>query len=192
MGRQRLPSSIVTQTIDGYSLLAFLPFLVVAPTLGLVLSRKCGHPWLLVTLTIASIGAIIAVTVGGRMLKLTSWGRGDFVLSWLFDRASWAHALEPDRTWVRNAALFIPAGFLLTLTARRPWITVASLSAFSLVIEVVQRWTRLGVADVSDLVANIVGATAGTAIALSALRKARTSAAKENLTPTDQARDAPV
>ena len=192
MGRQRLPSSIVTQTIDGYSLLAFLPFLVVAPTLGLVLSRKCGRPWLLITLTIASIGAIIAVTVGGRMLKLTSWGRGDFVLSWLFDSESWAHALEPDRTWVLNAALFIPAGFLLTLTARRPWITVASLSAFSLVIEVVQRWTRLGVADVSDLVANIVGATAGTAIALAVLRKARTGAAKENLTPTDQARDAPV
>ena len=182
----------MTQTIDGYTLLAFLPFLVVAPTLGLVLSRKYGRPWLLITLTIASIGAIIAVTVGGRMLKLTSWGRGDFVLSWLFDSASWAHVLEPDRTWVLNAVLFIPAGFLLTLTARRPWITLASLSAFSLVIEVVQRWTRLGVADVSDLVANIVGATAGTAIALAMLRNAGTGTARENLTPTDQARDAPV
>lgn len=182
----------MTQTIDGYTLLAFLPFLVVAPTLGLVLSRKYGRPWLLITLTIASIGAIVAVTVGGRMLKLTSWGRGDFVLSWLFDGASWAHVLEPDRTWVLNAVLFIPAGCLLTLTARRPWITVASLSAFSLVIEVVQRWTRLGVADVSDLVANIVGAAAGTAIALAMLRNARTGTAHENLTPTDQTRDAPA
>ena len=85
----------MTQTIDGYTLLAFLPFLVVAPTLGLVLSRKCGRPWLLITVTIASIGAIVAVTVGGRMLKLTSWGRGDFVLSWLFDSASWATFWSP-------------------------------------------------------------------------------------------------
>lgn len=192
MGLKRLPSSIVTQTIDGYTLLAFLPFLVVAPMLGLVLSRKCGRPWLLITLTIASIGAIIAVTVGGRMLKLTSWGRGDFVLSWLFDSASWAHVLEPDRTSVLNAALFIPAGFLLTLTTRRPWITVTSLSAFSLVIEVVQRWTRLGVADVSDLVANIVGATTGTAIALAVLPNAGSGSAKMNMTSTDQARDAPA
>jgi hypothetical protein len=182
----------VTQTIDGYTLLAFLPFLVVASTLGLVLSRKCERPWLLITLTIASIGAIIAVTVGGRMLKLTSWGRGDFVLSWLFDSASWAHVLEPDRTSVLNAVLFIPAGCLLTLTTRRPWITVASLSAFSLVIETIQRWTRLGVADVSDLIANIVGTAAGTAIAFAMLRNARTGTAHENLNPTDQTRDAPA
>ena len=98
----------MTQTIDGYTLLAFLPFLVVAPTLGLVLARKSARPWMLLTVTIASIGAIIAVTLGGRMLKLTSWGRGDFVLSWLFDSASWAHVLEPDRTWVLNAVLSRP------------------------------------------------------------------------------------
>ncbi len=182
----------MTQTIDGYTLLAFLPFLVVAPTLGLVLARKSARPWLLLTLTIASIGAIIAVTLGGRMLKLTSWGRGDFVLSWLFDSASWAHVLEPDRTWVLNAVLFVPAGCLLTLTTRRPWITVVSLSAFSLLIEVVQRWTRLGVADVSDLVANIVGAVAGTAIGFVMVRHARTDTAHEKLTPTDQTRDAPA
>ena len=97
------------------------------------------------------------------------------MFSWLFDSASWAHVLEPDRTWVLNAVLFIPAGCLLTLTTRRAWFTVVSLSAFSLVIEMVQRWTRLGVADVGDLVANIVGAAAGTAIAVAMFRNARTS-----------------
>lgn len=162
----------MTQTIDGYVLLAFLPFLAVAPALGVMLSRKYGRPWLLTTLTIASIGAIIAVTIGGRMLELTSWGRGDFVLSWLYDGGSWADVFEPDRTWGLNAVLFIPAGCLLTLTSRRPWLTIGSLSAFSFVIEIVQRWTRLGVADVSDLVANIVGTAAGTAIALAAMRNA--------------------
>jgi len=60
----------------------------VAPTLGLVLSRRFARPWSLVALTIAAIGAIVAVTIGGRMLKLTSWGRGDLVLSWIFDSAS--------------------------------------------------------------------------------------------------------
>ncbi|MBI4934591.1 MAG: VanZ family protein [Actinobacteria bacterium] len=154
----------MTQTIDGYTLIAFLPFLVVAPILGLVLARKSARPWLLVALTIASIGAIVAVTIGGRMLKLTSWGRGDFVISWLFDGASWAHVLYLDRTWALNAVLFAPAGCLLTLTTRRPWINVVVLSIFSVGIEVVQRWTRLGVADVSDLVANIVGAAAGITI----------------------------
>lgn len=174
------------QTIDGYTLLAFLPFLVVAPTLGLVLSRKVARTWLLLSLAIASMGAIFAITIGGRMLKLTSWGRGDFVLSWLFDSASWAHVLESDRTWVLNAVLFVPAECLLTLTTGRAWITVMSLSAFSLVIEMVQRWTRLGVADVSDLVANIVGTAAGTAIAVAMLRNARSDAVPEEITATDQ------
>ncbi|MBI4934413.1 MAG: VanZ family protein [Actinobacteria bacterium] len=180
----------VTQTIDGYTVLAFLPFLVVAPTLGLVLSRRFSRAWSLVTLTIAAIGAIIAVTIGGRMLKLTSWGRGDLVLSWLFDRASWAHVLEVDRTWVLNAVLFMPAGCLLTLTTRRPWITLASLSIFSLVIEVVQRATRLGVADVSDLMANIVGAAAGMAIAVAMLRNAPTTATQADNDARDDTSDA--
>jgi hypothetical protein len=175
----------VTQTVDGYTLLAFLPFLVVAPTLGWVMARKFARPWLLVTLAIASVGAILAVTIGGRMLKLTSWGRGDFVLGWLFDGASWSHVLEPDRTWVLNAVLFIPAGLFLTSTTRKPWITIASLTAFSLVIEVVQRWTRLGVADVSDLFANVVGAAAGAAIAAGLLRNGRPVTARASDGTTD-------
>ena len=182
----------MTQTIDGYTLIAFLPFLVVAPILGLVLARKSTRPWSLLTLTITSIGAIIAVTIGGRMLKLTSWGRGDLVLSWLYDGASWAHVLEPDRTWVLNAVLFVPAGCLLTLTTRRPWITVVLLSVFSFMIEVVQRWTRLGVADVSDLVANVVGAAAGTAIGVVMVRHARTHTAHAQPTPADQTDNAPA
>ncbi|MEO6125900.1 MAG: hypothetical protein ABIR32_19545, partial [Ilumatobacteraceae bacterium] len=106
----------MTQTIDGYSLLAFLPFVVIAPVLGLVLSRKLERPWWLLTLTVASIAAILAVTIGGRMLKLTNWGRSDVTLSWLFDGASWRHVLEADRTWALNALLFVPAGCLLTTT----------------------------------------------------------------------------
>ena len=156
----------MTQTIDGYSLLAFLPFVVIAPALGLVLSRRVERPWWLLTFTIASIGAILAVTIGGRMLKLTDWGRSDVVLSWLFDGASWRHVLEPDRTWALNALLFVPAGCLLTATVRRAWITVVFMTVFSFLIEVVQRATRLGVADVSDLVANIVGAAVGSVIAI--------------------------
>ncbi len=164
----------MTQTIDRYAILAFLPFVVLAPGLGFVLSRRFARPWLLVSLAIASIGAVLAVTVGGRMLKLSSWGVGDFVLGWLVDGASWSHVLEPDRTWILNAALFLPAGCFVTLTTRRPWQTLVSLCAFSFVIEMVQRATRLGVADVSDLVANIVGAGAGTLIAAAILRNART------------------
>ena len=36
---------IVTQTIDGFTLIAFLPFLAAAPILGLVLARKSTRPW---------------------------------------------------------------------------------------------------------------------------------------------------
>ncbi len=166
----------MTQTLDGYSLLAFLPFLVVSPLLGWLLARRFPRQWLLLAATIASVGAILAVALLGRMLKLTSWGRGDLVFSWLYDGTSWRHVLEPDRTWLLNAVLFVPAGCLIALTTRRPLITIAALASFSLVLELVQRWTRLGVADVSDLVANIVGASAGAAIAALAYSRRRTSA----------------
>lgn len=162
----RLPCTNVTQTIDGYSLLAFLPFVVIAPGLGLVMSRKLQRPWWLLTLTVASIGAILAVTLGGRMLKLTNWGRSEVTLSWLFDGGSWRRVLETDRTWALNALLFVPAGCLLTMIVRRAWVAVVSMLALSFLIEVVQRSTRLGVADVSDLVANIIGAAAGSAVAV--------------------------
>ena len=42
----------------------------------------------------------------------------------------------------------------------------------------------------TDLVANIVGAVAGTAIGVVMVRHARTDTAHEKLTPTDQTRDA--
>ena len=143
----------MTQTVDGYSVVAFLPFVVLAPALALPLSRRFGHSWWLLVFSIASVGAIVSVTVTGRMLKLTSWGRGDIVFSWLYDANSWSQALSLDRTWILNALLFAPAGCFCTLAFRRPWITLVSLSVFAFVIEMVQRSTRLGVADVSDLVA---------------------------------------
>lgn len=179
----------MTQSVDGYTIVAFLPFLVAASIVGALSARRSAHPWMLCTLTITSIGAIIAITIGGRMLKLTSWGRGDVVLSWLVDGASWAHVLEPDRTSVLNAVLFVPAGCLLTLTTRRSVGSVAWLSLLSFLIEVVQRWTRLGVADVSDLVDNIAGAAAGAAISVLMLRHALRERTRQR--PARRAEDEP-
>lgn len=160
----------MTQTIDRYTLLAFLPFVLVAPLLGIALSRNVARRRLLIVMTVAALGGIVAVTLGGRMLKLTDWGHGVLTLDWLSDAASWKHAFDVDRTWLLNAVLFAPAGCLLTLTTRRPQLTVLLLGVGSMLIEIVQRWTSLGVADVGDLLANLVGASAGTVIAVLVLR----------------------
>ena len=86
--------------------------------------------------------------------------------------------------------LFIPAGCLLTVTVSRTWITIFSLSVFSLLIEVVQRATRLGVADVSDLLANIAGTAAGAVLAVVVLHNDRILEARESVALASRTEDA--
>jgi tetrahydromethanopterin S-methyltransferase subunit E len=151
----------VTQTIDGYVAIAMLPIAVIALGLAFVLSRRSRLSFAQVVLAALSLGAILAVTLFGRMLKLEHWGSGDLTVSWLTDGPSWSRVADIDRPWLLNFALYVPAAFLLVLAWGRAAAVVGCLAALSLVIEFIQRWTMLGAGDPADLVANILGATLG-------------------------------
>ena len=73
------------------------------------------------------------------------------------DLTSWASGPQG----LLNAALFVPAGLLLTALTRRPGRTVAGLVVLSLVIEVVQAASATRSGTLADVVANLVGAALG-------------------------------
>ncbi|MCL2696221.1 MAG: VanZ family protein [Clostridiales bacterium] len=62
-----------------------------------------------------------------------------------------------------NIGCFVPFGFLLPLLMKRPrFLTVAAIGAgFSLAIEVTQYFSRMGVAELDDLILNTLGVVIG-------------------------------
>jgi hypothetical protein len=68
-----------------------------------------------------------------------------------------------------NILLFVPAGILLSLKYRRPWLAVSLLGVLSLLIELAQGLFGLGNPDASDLVSNLLGALLGAQVASIAL-----------------------
>ena len=158
------------QTIDGYTLIAFIPLAAVASAVGLFTARRSGRPRALTVLTCLSIAAIVAITIGGRIVKLTGWGYAGLHLDWL-GAESWRHLLDIDAGWLRNVALFVPAGALLTWTTRRLGVSMIVLVALSLSLEMIQRTWLLGAADVRDTFANTIGAVLGGTAAVIARRR---------------------
>jgi glycopeptide antibiotics resistance protein len=158
--------SAVTQTIDGYSVLAFIPLLVLGGIIATPVARRTGLSWLLLTLTAASVAAILAVTIGSRLHNLSVYNIGAWTIDWLRDGDLWRHSLDVDRGWLLNVALFVPAGALIAHVTLRPIVTFAGLALGSLAIEFLQRRYGLGAADTADLVANSIGAAIGVGIAV--------------------------
>ena len=73
-----------------------------------------------------------------------------------------------------NILMFIPLGFLPPMiwkSMRKPWICLPVCAAVILLIETVQYFTRLGTADIDDLMLNMIGAGAGFAIAILILKR---------------------
>jgi hypothetical protein len=64
-----------------------------------------------------------------------------------------------------NVLLFVPAGYFLARVRRRPVVCWALLLALSLGVEVLQAVLGVGANDISDVVANALGAGLGTAAA---------------------------
>lgn len=102
-----------------------------------------------------------------------------------------------------NVAVFVPLGVLLALVLRRSswWRPVAAAACVSLAIEVVQLLTNhvLGsghVADVSDLLSNVVGGALGVALLAAASRvpwaRRRVDRFRWDGDPGDAADGAPV
>ncbi|HRE02226.1 MAG TPA: VanZ family protein, partial [Ilumatobacteraceae bacterium] len=101
--------------------------------------------------------------------QASGWRYAGIHVDWLTDAGLWSRAVRIDSGFVRNVALFVPAGALITWTSRRPIVTVAAVATLSLLIEITQRTWLLGAPDVSDMIANTAGAAIGTVIALAAI-----------------------
>lgn len=159
----------VDQTLDRYSFAVFVPLALVAVVVGMIVARRTGRPLALVVLTGFALAGIVALTLGGRMVKLSAWRYRGVHLDWIIDGGLWRNAVRIDRGSLRNIALFVPAGALLTATTRRAGASILVLAAMSLLIEVAQSTWGLGAADVSDILANILGASIGAGIAALAM-----------------------
>ena len=151
----------MTQTIDRYVILAMVPIVVVAWLVARAWASRTSHRFSLAFACTTAIGLILAVTLFGRMLELSSWGNGALTTTWLTDSALWSDALDITRPWLLNFGLFVPAGFFCLFAFGRPLITVLSLAGLAFAIEFAQRWLMLGAADPADLVANFAGVLIG-------------------------------
>ncbi|MFM8646123.1 MAG: VanZ family protein [Actinomycetota bacterium] len=151
----------MSQSIDRYVIVAMFPIVIAAWFVARSLAARTAQRFALVFASSVSIGLILAVTLFGRMLELSSWGHGTLTTSWLTDSTLWSNALDINRPWLLNFGLFLPAGFFCSLAFRRTLIAVLSLTGLSFAIEFIQRWMMLGTADPADLVANLAGVLVG-------------------------------
>jgi glycopeptide antibiotics resistance protein len=160
----------VTQTVDQFTLGTFALMLVFSSAVAIPVARRTARPWWQVVLAFASVAAILAVTLVGRVRKLSPFNIGRWSVDWLHDGDLWRHAFDIDRGWLLNVALFVPAGAVITYVTRRPSMAFFGLVVGSLAIELVQRRYGLGAADPADLLANTIGAGIGVLIGVFAGR----------------------
>lgn len=121
-------------------------------------------------LTVATLWSLALVT--GFTLRLgDANSTAEYI--WFLDPTLWAGSIVIGANWTLNAALFIPAGFTLSMFLRSPIRAALTLALGSFIIETVQQITSVGIPDPSDFVANTVGASIGAVLGvlLLALRK---------------------
>jgi len=162
---------VVSQFVDAGVLLVLVPLLAAALLLGPLLARWWGTTALIATAALGSLGGILAFTLGVRAI---TEDRREFVgsdFSWLTDSSVWRSAVDLDPSWLLNMLLFVPAGVFLTVALRRPVAVLVGLASMSFAIEAIQSLTRLGTADVRDLVANTIGAAVGVVLASVIVRR---------------------
>ncbi|MFM6968628.1 MAG: VanZ family protein [Microbacteriaceae bacterium] len=121
-------------------------------------------------LTVATLWSLALVT--GFTLRLGD-ANSTVGYVWFLDPVLWAGSIVIGANWTLNAALFIPAGFTLSMFLRSPVRAALTLAFGSFIIETVQQITSVGIPDPADFVANTVGASVGAVlgVVLLALRK---------------------
>ena len=162
---------VVSQFVDAGVLLVLVPLLAAALLLGPFVARWWGTTTLIATAALGSLAGILAFTLGVRAITedRREFVRSDF--SWLTDSSVWRSAFDLDPSWLLNVVLFVPAGVFVTVAMRRPVIVFIGLASMSFAIETIQSLTRLGTADVRDLVANTIGAAVGVVLASVIVRR---------------------
>ena len=156
---------VVSQFVDAGVLLVLVPLLVAARLFGPFMARWWRTTTLIATAALGSLGGVLAFTLGVRAI---TEGRREFVgsdFSWLTDSSVWRAAFDLDPSWLLNVLLFVPAGVFLSVALRRPIIVFLGLASMSFAIETIQSLTRVGTADLRDLVANTIGAAVGVVLA---------------------------
>ena len=166
----------MSQFIDGFVILATAVLALTSWPLAKLWNSRSSRTFLQTYASLLSLSIIVSVTFGGRMLskifvtqsmdyKLLYWDDASIPF-WFFDSHLWSESLSLDKQWFLNAALFIPAGLVLTWTLGKATRVIVALLALSMSIEFFQRVFYLGAADPADIVANSIGAIIGAACSI--------------------------
>lgn len=141
-----------------------LVFVVALSVAAWVLARSTSRdPWSTAML-VATLSAIPASTLvrSGNQISLSwsgIWHWAPSGLTRLVATAPWSPEI------LLNAALFLPAGTaVVALRKSGPGLGLVGLAILSAVIELAQGVLGIGLPDISDLIANVVGALLGTCL----------------------------
>ena len=145
--------------------------LVISAVVATPLARRLQVDRLRLFLCLAATSLIVAVTwpldsAAAFRLVGDSFDLGRLLTWW---RQGWGSLIRDvlnDVDGQTNIMLFVPAGFLWTLTTKRPGRVFAALVLLSFLVESVQAVSGLRAADPRDLVANGAGAAIGVLIAV--------------------------
>ena len=120
-----------------------------------------------INLGVAAILLLYLVIVGCVTVFSRSTS-GDHTASLLrmdvLEKALRTHSAEPDRHILQNIALFVPLGLLLYMDEENLKDTIYALMfslSLSVLIESTQLFLNLGQADLTDIVANVLGGVFG-------------------------------
>ncbi|GAA1953936.1 VanZ family protein [Microbacterium deminutum] len=111
---------------------------------------------------------LVGYTIMAAVLLLAPGGPGDIIaaiMEWLHDGLGLSFIHQGWIEFAGNILLFVPLGFLLTLLFRRVWVGLVVLSALSVSTELVQMLMPARMASLRDILANLLGAGVGAAIA---------------------------
>lgn len=127
------------------------------------LSRKRLEKWLALpkwpTLWVSwSLAGILAFTI-------RIWDSNGFdPLPWFLHLERWNSIYMLNASFLLNVALFIPTGILLTAFGKPLFKSLIGLMFLSTLIELFQQYTKYGIGDPADFVANSGGAMIGLAV----------------------------
>ncbi len=167
----------MSQFIDGFVILAMAVLALTSWPFAKLWNARSSRTLMQTYASLLSLSMIVAVTFAGRMLskmlitqsmdyKLLYWDNATIPF-WLFDSHLWSESISLDNQWFLNAALFIPAGLVLTWTFGKAIRVVVAMLALSMAIEFIQRVFYLGAADPADIIANSISSIIGAACSMS-------------------------
>jgi glycopeptide antibiotics resistance protein len=128
---------------------------------------------LLIYCGIVGLIVLLPVSYSSIVNGIGDWMRYD--LGWTFFGSGWIE-------FAANILMFVPLGLLLTLLFAHPWYGVVLALALSAAVELVQIVIPSRQASLRDVLANVIGAAIGAALAwLIVRREARSPVAREGV-----------